>query len=93
MATKQKSALAIRGGKKTVPDGFIKPWPEIRQEDKDAVMRVLDRGVLWGGTAPEVTRLQEEWAGYVGRSTAWLPTAGPRPSTWRWRLRSGRGTR
>ncbi|HET6486969.1 MAG TPA: DegT/DnrJ/EryC1/StrS family aminotransferase [Spirochaetia bacterium] len=66
MATKQKSALAIRGGRKAVPDGFIKPWPEIRQEDKDAVMRVLDRGILWGGTAPEVTKLQEEWARYIG---------------------------
>ncbi|MCK5156350.1 MAG: DegT/DnrJ/EryC1/StrS family aminotransferase [Spirochaetales bacterium] len=58
--------LAINGGKRTVPEGFERPWPLITAEDKKAVMDVLDRGVLWGVSAPEVTALQEEWAKYVG---------------------------
>jgi perosamine synthetase len=41
-------------------------WPDLRQEDRDAVMRVLERGVLCGANAPEITALQREWAEYVG---------------------------
>src|SRR5919198_826838 len=58
--------LALFGGPPVVPEGAVRPWPEITQGDKDAVMRVLDRGVLWGAAAPEVSALQEEWAAYVG---------------------------
>ena len=58
--------LALLGGPPAVPEGALRPWPEIHQEDKDAVMRVLDRGVLWGAAAPEVSALQEEWVAYVG---------------------------
>jgi dTDP-4-amino-4,6-dideoxygalactose transaminase len=41
-------------------------WPDLRQEDRDAIQRVLDRGVLCGANAPEITALQREWAEYVG---------------------------
>jgi perosamine synthetase len=41
-------------------------WPDLRQEDRDAILRVLDRGVLCGANAPEITALQREWAEYVG---------------------------
>lgn len=58
--------LALFGGPRAIPDGVIRPWPEISPEDKDAVLRVLDRGTLWGAAAPEVSALQEEWARYVG---------------------------
>lgn len=58
--------LAINGGKRTVPDGLDKPWPIISQEDMDAVMGVLKRGVLWGPDAPEKTALEKEWAEYCG---------------------------
>ena len=61
-----ESRLALFGGPRAVPEGAIRPWPEIRQQDKDAVMRVLDRGGLWGGQAPEVSALEREWAACVG---------------------------
>src|SRR3954454_12078231 len=61
------SHLALSGGQRAVPDGLAQPWPEVRQSDKEAVMRVLDRGVLWGGQAPEVRALEQEWAAWVGR--------------------------
>lgn len=41
-------------------------WPEITDDDRSAIARVLDRGELWGPNAPEVTSLQEEWAEYCG---------------------------
>src|SRR5919197_106715 len=41
-------------------------WPDLRQEDRDAILRVLERGVLCGANAPEITALQCEWAAYVG---------------------------
>jgi len=61
-----KTKLAIEGGPKTVPDGLTKPWPIITQDDIDAVVRVLKRGILWGPTAPEKEALEKEWAEYVG---------------------------
>lgn len=58
--------LAINGGPKTVPDGLKKKWPEITQEDKDAVMGVLDRGILTGVHGPEATGLERDWAAFTG---------------------------
>ncbi|GAG00781.1 unnamed protein product, partial [marine sediment metagenome] len=60
------SELAIFGGGKTVPDGLEMTWPIITEEDKQAVMGVLDRGVIWGAQGPEAVALQEEWADYLG---------------------------
>src|SRR5512147_2677547 len=61
-----KNRPALFGGPKAVPGELMKPWPEIRPEDKEAVMRVLDRGVLWGGSAPEISALEREWAEWSG---------------------------
>ncbi|MBN1445874.1 MAG: DegT/DnrJ/EryC1/StrS family aminotransferase [Candidatus Omnitrophica bacterium] len=59
--------LAIHGGKKAVPENAKKvKWPVITEEDKQSVMGVLERGVLFGPYAPEVVALQEEFAKYVG---------------------------
>lgn len=59
--------LAIHGGKPAVPENVKKvKWPVITEEDKQAVMGVLERGVLFGPYAPEVVGLQEEFAKYVG---------------------------
>ncbi len=58
--------LAIHGGEKAVPAGLEVSWPVITEEDKKAVLAVLDRGIIWGAYAPEVVALQEEWAEYVG---------------------------
>ena len=58
--------LAIEGGPRIVPDGLDKPWPIITQDDIDAVVKVLERGVLWGPMEEEMAGLQTEWAEYVG---------------------------
>lgn len=58
--------LAIFGGTPAVrPDAHVK-WPVIGPEDREAVLRVLDRGVLSGPFAPEVRGLEQEWAAYLG---------------------------
>ena len=64
MATIEK--LAISGGEPAVPVERHQRWPDIRPDDREAVLRVLDRGVLCGPNAPEITALQREWAAYVG---------------------------
>lgn len=56
--------LALKGGKKTVPEGIEKTWPIINQDDIDAVTGVLKRGILWGPDAPEKVALEKEWADY-----------------------------
>ena len=58
--------LAIAGGKRTISEELKIGWPVITQEDKKAVMAVLDRGILWGPCAPEVVGLQEDFARYIG---------------------------
>ncbi len=57
--------LAVNGGARTVPEGLVKPWPWITEEDKNAVLEALDAGVLahWGEHLP---LLEREWAQYVG---------------------------
>ncbi|MEW5960373.1 MAG: DegT/DnrJ/EryC1/StrS family aminotransferase, partial [Chloroflexota bacterium] len=61
-----KGKLAIHGGPRTVPDGLKKRWPEITQEDKEAVLAVLERGVLTGVHGPEATGLERDWAAFTG---------------------------
>jgi dTDP-4-amino-4,6-dideoxygalactose transaminase len=41
-------------------------WPVLSNEDKAAVLQVLERGVLSGPFAPEVTALEQEFAAYIG---------------------------
>ncbi|GIJ64302.1 DegT/DnrJ/EryC1/StrS family aminotransferase [Virgisporangium aurantiacum] len=57
--------LALHGGAPAVPPGAVAPWPRILPVDRDAVLRVLDRGVMWGVDAPETTALQREWSHFV----------------------------
>jgi perosamine synthetase len=61
-----RGELAIHGAPKTVPDGLKREWPEITQEDKDAVLAVLERKVLSGVHGPEATGLELEWAAFTG---------------------------
>ena len=46
----------------------VKPrrWPILTAEDRAAVARVLDRGVLSGAGAPEMRALEAEFAATVG---------------------------
>jgi perosamine synthetase len=64
VATVEKPA--ILGGRPIVPSERHRPWPDVRAEDREAVLAVLDRGILCGANAPEITALQREWAEYLG---------------------------
>jgi perosamine synthetase len=59
-----------------VPEGLKRPWPDIRPEDTAAVAAVLERGILGGVGAPEMTALETEWAAFIGRSTGLLFNSG-----------------
>src|SRR5262245_41279705 len=59
-----------------VPDSLKRRWPDIRPEDMAAVQAVLERGVLGGVGAPEMTALETEWAAFVGRSDCLLFNSG-----------------
>ncbi|MFQ5795581.1 MAG: DegT/DnrJ/EryC1/StrS family aminotransferase [Candidatus Bipolaricaulia bacterium] len=58
--------LAINGGKRAVPEGLVKSWPVITQQDKDMVMQVLESGILSGVFASQTKALQQEFADYLG---------------------------
>ena len=64
--------LAILGGSPVVPPGGKQRWPIVTDEDKRAVLRVLDEGPLWaqstdeGLFAPEMQALEKEFADFVG---------------------------
>jgi dTDP-4-amino-4,6-dideoxygalactose transaminase len=59
-----------------VPEGLKRRWPDIRPEDRAAVAGVLERGVLGGVGAPEMTALEAEWAAFVGRDACLLFNSG-----------------
>jgi perosamine synthetase len=58
--------LALHGGKRTVPEGFIKPWPEVTDEDRKAVMAVLDAPAIAQQQWVQVDALARDWAEYMG---------------------------
>ncbi|HET9783469.1 MAG TPA: hypothetical protein VFP94_00795, partial [Terriglobales bacterium] len=47
-------------------------WPILTADDRAAVLRVLDRGILWAQTrpeglyAPEQSALENEFAAFIG---------------------------
>lgn len=66
MSTQTSEQLAIVGGPQAVSGIEQRPWPEIVQADREAVLRVLESGILAGPGAPEITALEREYAEYVG---------------------------
>ena len=64
--TTMSGELAIDGGPRAVETPRERLWPEVLDEDRAAVMAVLDRGVLSGATAPENTALEREYAAWLG---------------------------
>jgi len=58
--------LAIAGGTPVLERGDYQDWPIIGGDDRRLVNEVLDTGILAGGTAPQVTALEREWAQYIG---------------------------
>ena len=65
--------LAIHGGKPTVPEGAIKPWPHITDADRQAVMEVLSSDSINEQRKIQSEALSQEWAAYVGRKYC-IPT-------------------
>lgn len=68
--------LAIEGGTPVLKRSEYKNWPIISQDDRRLVNEVLDCGILAGGTAPQVTALEREWARYTGARYCLTTTSG-----------------
>ena len=58
--------LAIDGGTPVLTRKDFKNWPIIGPDERRLVNEVLDRGIVAGGTAPQVKALEQEWAAYTG---------------------------
>ena len=58
--------LALRGRTPVLARESHRAWPIVTDDERRAVARVLDRGVLSGPFAPEATALEEEFAQFVG---------------------------
>jgi dTDP-4-amino-4,6-dideoxygalactose transaminase len=58
--------LATNGKKKVVPETLKTRWPVVTQDDKDAVLRALENGVLHGAYTPETIGLEEDFARFIG---------------------------
>ena len=58
--------LAIQGGTPAIPAGAHVRWPVLGEDERRAVLGVLDRGVLSGQLAPEVRGLEREFAAFIG---------------------------
>lgn len=68
--------LAIFGGTPVLSGDGHRTWPQVGEEERAGVMRVLDRGVLSGGDAPEARAFEREFAEYVGTKHALLTHSG-----------------
>lgn len=60
------SQLAIAGGPPCIDSAAHRRWPEITADDRQAVLRVLERGITAGPNAPEIRALEQEYADRVG---------------------------
>ncbi len=68
--------LALFGGTPVLDRDRHRRWPEITADERAAVMRVLDRGVLSGSNAPEATALEREFGELVGAKHCLLTHCG-----------------
>lgn len=73
--------LATCGGTPLIaPEDIAMGFPFITQDDKDAVMSVLDacqQGVpIWGIAPPNIAGAEKEWAQYLGRKHALMTNSG-----------------
>jgi dTDP-4-amino-4,6-dideoxygalactose transaminase len=60
------ATLAIAGGPPVIDSAAHRRWPEIMADDQQAVIRVLERGIMAGPNSPETRALEEEHANRVG---------------------------
>jgi dTDP-4-amino-4,6-dideoxygalactose transaminase len=68
--------LALFGGAPVVARDAHRRWPIVTDDERAAVGRVLDRGVLSGMFAPETVALEREIAAYAGAAHAQLTHCG-----------------
>ena len=65
------SKLAIHGGPRAVPEGIaLTFWPIITEEDRQALLTVLDRRVLAGVFGPESVGLEKDFTKFIGSKYA-----------------------
>jgi dTDP-4-amino-4,6-dideoxygalactose transaminase len=60
------SGIALFGATPVVANEAHRVWPIVGDEERRAVARVLDRGILSGACAPEALALEAEFARFVG---------------------------
>src|SRR2546423_13662685 len=63
---RSQSRLALDGAPPRVPPGLHQAWPSIDAADREAVMEVLDSGVLAGSNGPQAGALPRERAARLG---------------------------
>ncbi len=68
--------LAISGGTPVLQRSDYQNWPIITEDDRRLINEVLDSGIVAGGTAPQVTALEQEWAKYTGARHCLTTTSG-----------------
>jgi len=68
--------LALFGAKPVISAGAHTVWPIVGDEERRAVARVLDRGILSGPFAPESVAFEAEFAAFVGAKHAVLTHCG-----------------
>src|SRR5690606_24605534 len=68
--------LAIFGGTPVLSAADHRVWPQLDQEDRDAVSAVLERGILSGGAAPAARAFERDFAASLGVEHALLTHSG-----------------
>jgi perosamine synthetase len=68
--------LALDGGTPVLRPEHHRLWPRLGAGERAAVLRVLDRGILSGGDAPEARAFEREFASQVGAEFALLTHSG-----------------
>ena len=69
-----KELLAVRGGKPSIPDGAVKPWPPIDDDDRRMVLASLEGANHAFG--PNCAAFQEEFAAWNGNRYALTTNSG-----------------
>jgi perosamine synthetase len=58
--------LTIAGGTPVLTRQDYQNWPIIGADERRLINEVLDSGIVAGGSAPQVSALESEWAHYIG---------------------------
>ncbi|HNS32451.1 MAG TPA: DegT/DnrJ/EryC1/StrS family aminotransferase [bacterium] len=74
MQIRKRSKLALLGGERTIPKGYVKPWPPIGEIDKKYVLKALEGPSHTYG--PNCTALEKDFARWNGNRFAILTNSG-----------------